>query len=108
MTRRSLLEGTTPGPWKVEPGAPVFVWAGKGSRIVTMASALYDSLLQFGEAEANARLIAAAPELAKENEELRAFLREYIERGWDGDHRFPMLHAEIKERATAILEREGL
>ncbi len=56
----------------MEPGAPAFVWAGKGSRIVTMASALYDSLLQFGEAEANARLIAAAPELAKENEELRA------------------------------------
>ncbi len=87
MTRRSLLEGTNCPACGAEPLKPGEKWCpdcaeGKHHQIIA--------------------------DLAKENEELRAFLREYIERGWDGDHRFPMLHAEIKERATAILEREGL
>jgi hypothetical protein len=75
-----ILSGTTPGPWKVEQQAGDEWWFGgrNGCQWVIYAGdKTYNSHAVLGgeygdtEAEANARLIAAAPELAAENERLR-------------------------------------
>jgi len=118
MTRPSLLEGTTKGPWKVRGPFDLgdYEVEGRGEMIARRLN------------KANARLIAAAPDLAKENEELRAdsallgaatFLIEQAVLdptlpGFLGEAithlmRVYALHPDHPdpERATAILEREG-
>ena len=63
MSARNLLEGTTPGTWTaLESGD---IWCGSDEHIVMPPGE------SAREIHANARLIAAAPDLAREVEALR-------------------------------------
>lgn len=85
--RRSLLEGTTPGPWKVSSDWALGVRGRPGQIAITSVSEIVDGVAVTAlgwsqkKAEANARLIAAAPTLAEENEELREILADVLTDG---------------------------
>lgn len=64
------IRGFTPGPWKVV-SKPGDMTVGKGSRALAALLGLPDA-----EKIANARLMAAAPDLLAENERLRASIGE--------------------------------
>lgn len=74
---RKLLEGTTKGPWVAEDDGGWYVGSPNpkhgGTDMVT-GSAFYGGVL-FPLTEPDARLIAAAPDLAKRVEELEEGLR---------------------------------
>ena len=78
-----LLEGTTPGPWKVEPGARFSSGPERQSNCHDGIRPLR-YLLQFGEAEANARLIASAPDLARRLGDFEKVLASFAYRGGPG------------------------
>ena len=112
---KSLLEGTTKGPWVAalaNDTGPGWVVRGLGASIGYSSECAVGML-----SEADARLIAAAPTLAKENEELRAFYetiwdaydksREQSKHPFFAGQRLRRLCREALERAEAILEREG-
>lgn len=59
----------TPGPWAFDgPAENIIVWSGPDNRVCFMTSD--------GPAEANARLIAAAPELLRFVEKVRDYARD--------------------------------
>jgi hypothetical protein len=75
-----LLDGTTPEPWWADVSEPtdVVVWAGNEQFIVNIGQRVQPVSVAFDCDEANARLIATAPTLARqllavmeENERLR-------------------------------------
>lgn len=72
-----MSAGHTPGPWVIEPGhSVVFIRTADGSNIATTNCCHYWQ--EFTEqALANARLIAAAPEMLEALEEAVGCLSEY-------------------------------
>ena len=106
---RELLKGTTPGPWKLvqrnEYHPPVL-----GTYDVVGANGYGISGIGVEEGTestdtANARLIAAAPDLARRLAEAEELLREIVRRNNDNStaKEGPMLHKEIVERSRAVL-----
>jgi hypothetical protein len=90
----SILKGTTPGPWERD-GQIVRCQRGIIANCPTPQNGgVFD-------VQDNAKLIAAAPRLARTNEELRAALRE-IDETLDGT--LPIT-ATVKEIARAALKR---
>lgn len=114
---RALLDGATPGPWQVEGvrhSGDLKIGAGTRLHMVgpdcdAVAAAFFD--MQTGRGLADARLIAAAPDLARaalsaraERDILRAELADwqksqhYTYIGRDGK---PVLARDIEDRAEA-------
>lgn len=87
----------TPGPWQVNPDIPHLV----GNGTAEVANLYWGELISGMEMRANARLIAAAPELL---EALKAVIE------WDDDCPFMLGEGfgELRERIeTAIAKAEG-
>ena len=83
----------TPGPWKLHSAGMQFSWeinqhvpdGGLWSAVVEVnANGLGSRTVKVKEAEANARLIAAAPELLRELKHLLSMWEEAI--GWEKDY----------------------
>jgi hypothetical protein len=76
-----LLEGTTPGPWRISTANPLAINSDQGEESVGIATTHCDMDGVFprrNEAEANAKLIAMAPTLAAENARLRDVLEALV------------------------------
>jgi len=106
--RPPILEGTTPGPWWVSHVGTKGGWdvANTGPK---GGHGIIAVVPESTPSEANARLIAAAPDLAKENEELRALVVDAgkalsLEYAPAGD--LEAWFKRVEKFATAILERE--
>lgn len=78
-----VVSGHTPGPWSV---FPYYFVTGDGERRRLVGQGPYDTVAEVrqghdgldGDVEANARLIAAAPDLLASNIELRDRLRAFV------------------------------
>ena len=101
----------TPGPWNVyrkSDAAPNDLpWvAATGNRVLAFVA--YESILKddLARADANARLIAAAPDLL---ETLKLFVSEYVELVESGDAGFWDAETEekVKQARAAIAKAEG-
>jgi hypothetical protein len=98
----------TPGPWVVGHSDPwslendrfgTFAWTGiKGKRGKVVAIAMTVGSHDKPEYQANARLIAAAPDLVEE-------LRKVLE--WATTERAPLRDAEISSIRAALAKAEG-
>ena len=78
---RELLKGTTPGPWSIFPDERTAIVSQQGRQVASVIG--YKR-----ETDADARLIAAAPDLARRLAEAEAWLdklgrRDYVKCGWD-------------------------
>jgi hypothetical protein len=94
----------TPGPWWVD--IDVCVAAGSGVDYLTVAE-IVDANTKPGEAEANARLIAAAPELLQAAKNALADIEGILpEFEPSGDREHPAWQT-IEELKAAILRAEG-
>jgi len=91
----ALLKGTTPGPWKVDMSyqSPSYIRAANGVLVASACWAIGDD----GQTIANARLIAAAPDLARENALLKAESATAWQQGYN--------HGADKFRAALETER---
>jgi len=72
----SLLKGTTPGPWRVgHDGTSRPIILATGHKMLSVGQFDGARWSSYEEEEADARLIAAAPDLAREVELLREVVR---------------------------------
>ena len=89
----------TPGPWRIEPAVP-----GEASGVHVFAGCATDgdlvTIADFIENEANARLIAAAPDLL---DALRAFCGDYE----CTPLQIPEIQAAYRHALTVIAKAEG-
>lgn len=104
MTSPNPQEGGkhTPGPWSFEgPSHSIIVWAGEDSRVCFMTSD--------GPAEANARLIAAAPALLEALDLAVAILQEAEPRLGYADGSLGQIEIEeaIETGRAALLQATG-
>jgi hypothetical protein len=89
---RRVLDGATPGPWEVETGVIPIGDTGDYDPYVSVISPertrIYDVYSEEDQDEANARLIAMAPDLAREYLALREAAGKLAERlnDWSNDH----------------------
>ena len=94
----SLLKGTTPGPWKVgHDGTSRPIILATGHKMLSVGQFDGARWSSYEEEEADARLIAAAPDLAREVELLREVVDEvedYLCQGIHGDSTFMERMAE--------------
>lgn len=99
----------TPGPWHVELAKgsyqrPALVMAGKKLVASCLGDQLSPNATSIGEAEANARLIAAAPTMKEALEEVDVGLQFYMERHGEYDNRLSALRniiADVLAKAIA-------
>lgn len=90
----------TPGPWSFEgPSHSIIVWAGEDSRVCFMTSD--------GPAEANARLIAAAPALLEALKATRNALVVAVRASVDIEGFDPAEHVLVKRADEAIRQATG-
>lgn len=88
----------TPGPWKPDPSLPKVILADDGETLAQTYFVYGDKARDTSQAEANARLIAAAPELL----ELCKYLRNYARLADLGNDTIARLDATIaKAEGTA-------
>jgi len=95
----------TPGPWHVTKGpAPREIRADDGPYIASV----YDVAVTYGERNANARLIAAAPELLDRVMDAVLVL-EAIRENWGDDHPglLKTIDEELPPLRAAIAKAEG-
>lgn len=67
----------TPGPWRLEDGPEDGLWVADENHFVANCRQSY--AMAEGESIANARLIAAAPEMAEALSDCKIFMRECLE-----------------------------
>ncbi len=96
----------TPGPWKYCPDARGYgkraqriIWGAKGPGYGAIAEVSY---FPSEEIEANARLIAAAPEMLAALESLEAWSQECIPDDWEDDG-----YEFIRQAKQAISKAKG-
>ena len=97
-----LLEGTTPGPWRISTANPLAINSDQGEESVGIATTHCDMDGVFprrNEAEANAKLIAMAPTLAAENARLRAALEALVQHSTESH----MCYPDCVENAREVL-----
>jgi hypothetical protein len=92
----------TPGPWSVQPGSsnPLI-----GSAEYTVAEVLDDCFPDTEQQQANASLIAAAPDLLAACEKAEAFVKYALE-FWDWRN-FPNLEESAQLLATQLREAKA-
>jgi hypothetical protein len=104
----------TPGPWRVgNGGKPLFGyysvhqaprnWDGMGYQAIASLVARAKSSSDFEEFEANARLVANAPDLLRAGENLRAAQRAYMEDR--GNEKLGRKVAACAKRFDAVLAK---
>lgn len=108
---KNRFEGHTPGPWVTRTNelSPDYLWIDTKewmalARVVVRVADKPDP-----EGEANARLIAAAPDLLAENERLREVLGNLLENMFPGNdaQRQERLHGCIIHATTALKARQA-
>lgn len=116
--RLDAAKGHTPGPWFVHPGPcyPEIRKQFNASHHMTMCNAIHGHMYSGSQSEqqqANAELLALAPELLAENEILRALLTEAMNVNADITTHAHHLHStgllwraeKIKELADALSDK---
>ena len=87
----------TPGPWAVERDRSITAWTPPGSPCalptITLAKVYSGGARSLAEADANARLIAAAPDLLTSLQQLVDALTG-VTPSEDGNFSFALLHAQ--------------
>lgn len=103
----------TPGPWRIDPGNPHLVLAGDTPIAGAGARQGFNPLVVWGEQQANARLIAAAPDLLASLNEIKAALSSgtYCVHRCDGEMMSLVgdgfTVSDIFERADAAIAKAG-
>lgn len=97
----------TPGPWAVSEAATIdgnfMVVGGSGASFGLLAEVILDE-----EAEANARLIAAAPELLEALKDVRAWIMDpFTEEDAASETLHPAFRKALKRVSAAIAKAEG-
>jgi hypothetical protein len=99
-------KGTTPGPWKVNKYGSIGVGIRGHEPIVASVEPLYGSDAQYGDHYANARLIAAAPELYEALATLVVLCLPYREE-WLSDQAFAEMQKAHQTASAALAKARG-
>ena len=94
----NVAKGSTPGPWKIEPCLDGSIFIECGGKYIAHIETNEGKANE--EDEANARLIAAAPELLKENE----LLKQEIEMEYHKNRKVKSLNAELLEVCKLLFD----